>query len=930
MKPTRISLSNLMLRTSQIKFACLVGSFFLCSLTDLQAQSVIKGELENPVSVERRFLDGLWSRGYYDLASEYLASLKSQKKLDATEIAWLDARSSYEEASAQIDLNRRRAILEQAIAKMAKAIQSISDPVKADDARLIQIRAVIELAHLLWIDAQDQPTPSQSDVATKQARLRYEEARKFNATLLASLNTREKSFKLPVLPDDPRRNDFERTQLDRLNAELQVALIDYEEAQTWPEKSSERSQKLVRASEVLQKLHETNRGQVAGQNARLWQAKCLQELGKLPEASGIYGELIDQADPALRDLKRRAMYFRILAYRDRGDFALAADECRRWLDAYPDQARTDDGLGVQLELAKNIIFQLPKLAPNEKAVGERIARERLGSVVRVYSKHQAEARKMLTQLRKTQPDVNPERLDFNSALAAGQEAMELKDWTRAHLCFEAASKKAIAAKDTNNYVKSRYFEAVSLFRADRYYEAYVLGDYLSKRYPSVPLSANAAEIGLASMTYAYNVFKNQDPVSDLNRIIAMAEYIAKIWPESPQADTARITLGEVFRGQGRYDEALKPLLAVPKNSEQYAEAQSKLGLVYWRKSQSNGQIADTKLADQAIAALQESLKTQKTQGVPANNLKLISTQLDLADILTLTGRSVEAIELLNEVQNNSAESDTEVKSRLQRLKVGALIAADQLDQALADLAIAEKNKLSLDELSSLYFQLGQALQDEMQALKSAKDGRFVKVRQSYQSFLKALASSKAGESWQALQWVAEAQLEDSQNAEALATLQRITKQYLENESFISDPSNAQRTLRTQMKLAEAARKARQFSLANSAIKSLESKNPNLLPMLMEKGRLLEAEGKSSESFLYWRNLTTRLGKSKPRPNEYYEAWLELAGILEKQGKASTAKQSLISVLRLSGSTIPSEWKSRMDSEIKRLSTLANQKTGTRK
>lgn len=882
-------------------------------------------------SVEERFLDGLWSRGYYDLASDYLAGLKRLNKIDATEIAWLEARSAYEEASAQIDLNRRRSILEQAIQKMTGAIKGIKDPVNADDARMIQIQAVIELAHLLWIDAQDQPTPSQKDVVTKQARAKYLDARNLNSLLLKNLMEREKSFKLPVLAEDPRRPAFEQTQLDRLNAELQVALVDYEEAQTWPEKSAERNEKLTKASEVLKKLHENNRGQIAGQNARLWQAKCLQELGDLPGASGIYGELVDQADPALSDIRRRAMFFRILAYRDRGDFALAADESRRWLDAYPNQARTEDGLGVQLELARNIILQMAKATPNEKVVAERVARERLGAVVRVYSKYQSEARKLLSQLRKSLPDVNPERLDLTSALSAGQEAMELKDWTRAKLCFEAAANRAKLAKDNENYVKARYFEAVSLFRADRYYESYVLGNHLAKRYPSVPLAANAAEIALASMTYAYNVFKNQDAVSDLNRLMTLADDIVRTWPESPQADTARITIGEVARGQGNYEQAQKALAAVPKTSEQYAEARSKLGLVLWRQSQAGGGgQPDSRLAAQAIAALAESIKIRQDQGVPATDAKVLTSQLDLADIQSITGNSDAAIKTLTDAQNNAGEASAEIKTRIQRLKVRALIAAEQLDQALADLATAEKSGTSAEDLASLYFQLGQALQEELQSLKDAKDGRYVRVRQSYQAFLKALASSKVSESWQALQWVAEAQLDDNQNAEALATLQKVSRQFLENESFNSDPANAQRVLRSQIKLAEAARKARQFGIANATLKAIESKNANLLPLMMERGRLLEAEGKTNEAFLYWRNLTTRLSKAKPRPDEYYEAWLEIAGILEKQGKSSTARQSLTSVLKLGGAGMNAAWKQRFESEIQRLSTVANQNPGAKR
>lgn len=886
-------------------------------------------------SSEELFLEGLWARGYYDLADDYLAELKRSGKVPAGRVGWFDARSTFEDASSQVDLNRRRGLLEQSISKMAQAIGTFSEPAELNEARLVQVRAIVELAHLIWVESQDQPNPSQTNILLKQARERLEEARKANTSLIRSLAAQEKGFKLPVLPDDPRRPDFERTQLDRLNAQLQAALIDYEEAQTWPEKSQERVGFLTKAAALLQKLYEDNRQQLAGQNARLWQAKCLQELGRLPEASGIYGELADQADPALRDIRRRAIYFRLLAYRDRGDFALAADEARRWLDSYPDQVRTDDGLGVQLELARNIILQLPKAAPNEKNAGERMARDRLGSVVRVYSRHQAEARKLLNQLRKSAPTVEPRKLDLTAAMAAGQEAMELKDWAQAENFFAAAAEKSRGDKSNNDYVKARYFQTVALFRDDKYYEAYVLGDHIARHYPNLPLAPNAAEVAIAAMTYAYNLLKSVDPASDLKRLTDLCEYTAKTWPETSQADTGRMAIAEIARGQGRYDDAVKALRSVPANSEQFADAQAKLGLVLWRQSR---KAAETKSANasqtssEAITAFQKSLEVQSKKGVPDEDPKVLTTRLDLADALIETSRPDESLKIIEAAEKSVKDASAELQSRLRRTKVRSLIAADQLEQALKDLAAAESSGQSVEELSALYFQLGQSLQDEMKELKAKSDGRFVRVRQSYQAFLKSLVASKAGDSWQALQWVAEAQIDDNQAANALETLRRIETHFIQNENFANNPDNHQRVLRTQLKLAEAARKSGEFPLAASTLQLMAKKNPNLLPMMMEQGYLLEAQGKSSDAFVHWRTLATRLGGLNPRPPEYYDAWIEVAHNLEKQGKSATARQTLSGIIRLGGTKIPPESRLKLETEINRISSstkTATQKAGAK-
>ena len=296
----------------------------------------------------------------------------------------------------------------------------------------------------------------------------------------------------------------------------------------------------------------------------------------------------------------------------------------------------------------------------------------------------------------------------------------------------------------------------------------------------------------------------------------------------------------------------------------------------------------------------------------------------------MIGNPAESITILNESESHLNQAPAELQSRLRRTKVRALIASDQLDQALNDLQKAEKSGQNADELSSLYFQLGQSIQDEMKELQAKSDGRLVRVRQSYQSFLKSLAGSKAGDSWQALQWVAEAQLENNQPAAALATFDQIHSKYIKQESFERDPANAQRITRTLIKTAEAARKSGQFQQANSTLMSLKAKNPNLLPLMMEQGRLLEDSGKSSEAFLHWRTLATRLGNLTPRPTEYYESWIEVAHSLEKQGKSATAKQTLAGILRLGGTKIPPEWKSAIESEIKRLSSSTTpKKTGVK-
>ena len=139
---------------------------------------------------------------------------------------------------------------------------------------------------------------------------------------------------------------------------------------------------------------------MAGFTARMWQAKCFEEQNKLGEAMGIYNELVDHNHPALRQLQRQVEYFRIIVMDKRKEYALAADECRRWMAAFPKDRRSYEALGVQYELAKMIIAQAvspPSSVPPSATRPSGSATDVLADVVRVVSPFKPEALALLAE-----------------------------------------------------------------------------------------------------------------------------------------------------------------------------------------------------------------------------------------------------------------------------------------------------------------------------------------------------------------------------------------------------------------------------------------------------------------------------------------------------------------------------------------------------
>src|SRR5262249_45810523 len=145
---------------------------------------------------------------------------------------------------------------------------------------------------------------------------------------------------------------------------LQKAVVDYEEGQTHPLQSKERNDLLDSARTQFDEIYKNYRQWMAGLTARMWQGKCYEEPGELGlgKAMGIYNELLTHEDPVLRPLQRHVGFFRIIVLGKRKEHALAADEALKWLQTYnaPESLRSKEGLGVQLEYAKNLIAQLPQ------------------------------------------------------------------------------------------------------------------------------------------------------------------------------------------------------------------------------------------------------------------------------------------------------------------------------------------------------------------------------------------------------------------------------------------------------------------------------------------------------------------------------------------------------------------------------------------
>lgn len=878
------------------------------------------------------FVRGLRERGYYDLAAEYLEQVRQQPDAPPELLATADyelGRLLLEEASKTGDLVRRKDLLDEARVKLDKFTKANPGHPRTPEALVELARLLVERGHLAMLQVDETEVKAEQESKKVEARGSFDQARVAYEAAETRLKAAFAKYP-PFLPDnDPRKDEKERSHNALMQAQLQKAVVDYEQGQTFPLNSKERTDLMSKGLAQFEDLYKKYRTQMAGLTARMWQAKCYEERGDLGPAIGIYNELMEHTAPQLRALQRYVGYFRIIVLGKRKEYALAADESVRWLEAHNsvEAKRSKEGLGVQLELAKNIIAQLPDAKSSERTVAIKRVGDVLGNIVRYSSPFKAEA---IALLKKYKPSAavraeDVARMNYEDALSQGEQALASQEWERAEALLRQAVRRAEAARNIDQLNTARYDLAFCYYMSKRYYEALVLAEHLARRYPKAGLAAKAAEIGMASLGEAYNVYTQVDRTADLNNLIELALYTAETYPDHEQGDTARMLLGQIYHGTGRYPQAVEAFSAVRVKSSKYLDARTRLGATFWEQSQALRRSGKTAEADaeaaKAVETLTAALKTRQDANTPATDPALLANAGDLADIYLETGKSDLALKLLEPLSKAQGNSTGAVVARLTAGMLRAHIAVNQVDQAIADMAALEKVG-GEGNRTQLYFGLGKALEKEMETLQKKGDSAGLnRTKTAYLKFLTALAASKSGQTYDSLQWAGENMLALDKPADAEAVFARILKMFETDTKFQNAPGAADRVFRTRLKLSGAYRGAGKFGEAESLIAQLLQENPKAIEVMMEKGMLLEDQAAANSknagtawtaAYTQWRSIADRLGKMRVKPVEYYDAWYHAAFCLNKGGKPTAAKQTLALVMRLSPRVGNPEMKKKYD------------------
>ncbi len=887
---------------------------------------------------EMRFLQGLRERGYNDLILEYIDKLRQQPDTPADLKILLD----YEEGRCLVEEASQAALPIQKRELLEKARTKIEDFAKNHSTHKLVPEALVQLARLYFERAQaavqqatDAETPAEKEVRLTEARASFAAARDAYDRAMKPLKTAFESYPKFIPDDDPRKEERDRFHDALMNAELQRTLVDYEEAQTYPADAPKRSELLEKARVDFEEVYKRYRTQLAGFFARMWQAKCYEEKGQLGEAMGIYKELMDHPDPALRPLQRQVQYFQIIVDGKRGEHALAVDRASAWLQMFPNAHNTPEGVGVRFQLAKNILAQLDTMNETNRPVAIRRSTDLLEDVVRYYSPFKEEA---VALLQKYRPEgaANLNRiasLSYEDAYAQAESAISTHEWERAVLLLQQAVRRADPRKDTEKANRARYLMSYCYYEAEKYYTADVLAEHIARHYPKDELAPKATEIGMAALTFAYNTFSDIDRAADLDRLIALAEYTAKTWPDSDQGDAARVTLGEINLGRGDYAKAAEYFEGVRATSSRRLDAQVKAGDARWRHA---GELRDeNKTVDadaevqKALDLLETALKARQDANVPITNPSYITNANALAEVHRASGRPTEALALIEPI--TKALAAAQASSDLAPLQISLLttqlrshIAAGQSEKAIADMKALEAVGGAGDMLTQLYYELGRTLKSEVEAEEGkAYTTQLNATRKAYGEFLQALANSKSGQTYDSLMFAGESLLSIGKPAEALPIFDRVLQTYSKDQNFLKAEGATDRLLRAELRKAEALRKLGKFPEAETLLTKIREENPRMLEPILEQGYLQEDWAKTDPShwkkaYDHWKWLSGQLSRSRPRPVQYYDALYHVALALQGMKQPRSASQTLKSIMTLTPDVGSPEMKAKYETLLQEL------------
>ncbi len=782
---------------------------------------------------------------------------------------------------------------------------------------------------------------------------------------------KELRAKLPKEPDPRERNkDVIRKyqaardavvemETDLVEARYKLAMVKYYISETYADpRDATRNKLLEAASKEFDEIFQAYRDRQAGVLAHTWQARCEEDLGHMDNARAIYEEvLVNAPDPGEASFDLATMYSQVemfyLRLLQKVEPKAYLKEAKEWLDggggrtigspapSHKAWERVSYYWGILLDYAK------AQLALYQKSPGReeqkrwlRDLKKRLTAGIRLDNEFKDDMVRLRQEIDQKLGVAGGEETTFDEIQAEADSLMEKGEWEPAAALFQQALNKADPARDAKKIAEIRrrlravrLRQAFALYTAGKFEEAVKLvGPLAATGDPKDPATAQLAALGVNALLQVYYQVVTKPGATDAEKQAAMArlekaaDFTVTNWPNSPEGDEARLSLGMAFSARRDLAGALAIFEKVNSNSRRYASAEQLAGKtcfqMYMQKKQTTPakdlkakQERDALLA-KAQAHLATSLSVQKQalkEGEPLPR-QLIETQLLLGESLLEGGTPDKAVPVLDplveELRKNKPAAIDLTVTRIYFAAVQAHKNQGEIEKA-GDVAM--KLVEAGDDnpsVNGLLYSVIKFLEKEIQkqeglaitektadAIKKAKDAA-EKGRAVYKQLLEKLAPR------QQLTVSQDALLGDAcKDAGLLDQAKDLYKRIVDRKddpSFMADKNNQNALTHALVSLAGLLRDQGEYEGALKAVSDLIKANPNALEPLMEKGRILltlanKDPDKFPEAIAHWADLRFRLERmssSGKTPKEYYEVVYNCSVCLASEARKQQDKAKL--------------------------------------
>jgi hypothetical protein len=572
------------------------------------------------------FVEGLRKRELADYALIYLDQLEKRSDVPAE----IKAVIPYERGITLIESSGQSRNPEVQTRMLDQARAYLEQFVKASPNHPNAGRANTELALVLVQKGKVERYQSQSpsNLAKKaefqkRARAYFGEAQKtFQAAHDRYKEALDKSEKGNIPKTDPRFQAREEVLTNFINAQFHLAVLMYEEAQTWDKGSPENKKRLTEAAAAFETINARYRSMIGGLYARMYEGKCFEEQDEIGKGLGIYKELLEhgsgekeKATGALKKLQDQVLHFRLVCLNreQKKDYKLVVDEAQKWIKENRSNLSTPTGLGIQWEMVRALEFLGKKedASDADRSRDLNLALTTARTINKFAGEYKDASSVMIQRLMAALKRETADPKDFGAAFGIAQsmvpdinkkitELREAPDSEKPRLAADLQPQIRECARilqiglalvgpkdDIKEVNRARYWLAYAFYSMrdgpDRSYDGAVAAEFVAQKcVESQPdLALDAAYLAEAAYIQAYRREPEAQRPAALKRIIAAGNFLTEKWPTNDKANDARITLGEFYRENRQPAEAARWFMQVPESAPQYLQAQVEAGSAYW-------------------------------------------------------------------------------------------------------------------------------------------------------------------------------------------------------------------------------------------------------------------------------------------------------------------------------------------------------------